>query len=883
MFVLRPRVVVVLVLIAVGVALPDRSAHAADGAVIKAVLDTAQTGDNLLKAEAWSPYEQGFERQGQTFFCDNSADAKSQRGAAQSVVLNQVRPEPIVASAWSRAEDVGGGPDSDYSLYLDLEYADGTPLWGQTGNFRTGTHDWERRLVVVLPEKPVKRLTCYTLFRGHGGKAWFRDVELRVIRTPEGAATFDGVPVVRRKASVEGFQVRDVALGSDFVEIEREALGLKLECTRTEQDGATMLDVTLTDTTGKDRAVTLLYVIPVMRSSPQSSRHTPCAVRFSSLVLRSPSVVRGSPSVVRGSPDPAPVVRGSPDPAHPPTAGLRGELKSHAEEEKEGADGTQSVPATLRWLHDPRKAIDVEPAREYVNATQFRVGANGRLSRYPLGAVAEGERGVALGIDMARPAFYRIGYNAGTGELFLAYDLGLAPEKPAARVRFCRYAFDAAWGFRSALARYYAIFPEAFRCRTPEQGLWMPFAKISKVQGWEDFGFKFKEGNDETRWDDEHGIVTFRYTEPMTWWMTMPKEMPRTVDAAVTEARRLADGGNAWAKALLTSGYHDETGRFPARLLDTPWCNGAVWSMNSMPKIPGEATDFRNKWSPAIRESLYGPKRSADLDGEYIDSSEGYVTDELDFRRDHFAAADTPLAFSPESRKPAIFRGLVAFEYVRGIADDVHAMGKLMMANGAPTRLPWLCPMLEVLGTETDWHRGGRWMPMSDAELLYRRSMCKGKPYCFLMNTVFEEFSSELVEKYMKRSLAYGMFPGFFSHNASQGHYFSRPELYDRDRPLFKKYVPLCKRVAEAGWEPVPLARSSDERVYVERFGPRYLTVLNDSPETRTVTITLDGQPPAAARELVAARDLPCEGGKITLTLPAEEVAVLDLDGWLLP
>ena len=92
---------------------------------------------------------------------------------------------------------------------------------------------------------------------------------------------------------------------------------------------------------------------------------------------------------------------------------------------------------------------------------------------------------------------------------------------------------------------------------------------------------------------------------------------------------------------------------------------------------------------------------------------------------------------------------------------------------------------------------------MTDADLLYRRALCKGKPYCFLMNSRFEEFSHELVEKYMKRALAYGMFPGFFSHNASEGHYFTRPELYDRDRPLFTKYVPLCRKVAEAGWEPM--------------------------------------------------------------------------------
>ena len=188
-----------------------------------------------------------------------------------------------------------------------------------------------------------------------------------------------------------------------------------------------------------------------------------------------------------------------------------------------------------------------------------------------------------------------------------------------------------------------------------------------------------------------------------------------------------------------------------------------------------------------------------------------------------------------------------------------------------------------MAGTETNWNQHGRWQPMSDADLLYRRAMCKGKPYCFLMNTEFEEFPYELVEKYMKRSLAYGMFPGFFSHNASQGHYFTRPELYDRDRPLFKKYVPLCKRLSEAGWEPITLARSSDEHVYLERFGPRYLTVFNDSPERRTATITLDGYRPSSSgklvgRELLSGRSISWQDHKTTLTLAGEDVAVLELE-----
>ena len=164
-----------------------------------------------------------------------------------------------------------------------------------------------------------------------------------------------------------------------------------------------------------------------------------------------------------------------------------------------------------------------------------------------------------------------------------------------------------------------------------------------------------------------------------------------------------------------------------------------------MPRIEGEVTDFKNKWNPELRERLYGLRARADLDGEYVDSSEGYVTDELDFRREHFAAAETPLTFSLDSRRPAIFRGLIVFEYIRAIAQDVHAMNKLMMANSTPSRLCWLVPLLDVVGTETNWNPNGTWQPMSDSELLYRRSLCKGKPYCFLMNTRFEQFSHDLV------------------------------------------------------------------------------------------------------------------------------------------
>ncbi len=773
---------------------------ATDGVVLKKVIDARNAGKNLLNPSAWRPWQKGFERQGGVFVCDNASDSQARRGASQTVVLDQSRPEPIVATAWSRAEGVGGGRNSDYSLYLDLVYTDGTPLWGQVAPFNVGTHNWEKKQVIVFPDKPVRSVSFHMLFRRHAGKAWFRDPELRVSKPPTGACLFDGVPVSLSGPKEEGFQVRDVAANSDFVRLEHSALGLELKRHKQQGGGAGFFDVTVSDTTGRDRAITLVYAVPVRAEN-------------------------------------------------------------------------------CRWLQDPRRSLSIEQGREYLIAGSSSAGANGRLSRYPFAAVLSADQGVGLGIDMARPAFFRVGYNAQSEELFLAYDIGLAPEKPSARVRFSKFAFEPEWDFRGALACYYEIFSDHFRCRTPEQGLWMPFAKISDLKDWQDFGFEFKEGTNETAWDDDHGITTFRYTEPMTWWMSMPEGMPRTLESALAEARRLAsEKSDPQARAFLTSGFHDPKGDFAARLRDTPWCNGAVWSINSMPNIRGGITDFKNKWNPQRRRSLYGPGARGKLDGEYIDSSEGYVTDELDFRREHFAAAETPLTFAQDSRKVAIFRGLISFEYARALARDVHAMDKLMMANSTPYRLCWLAPQLDVMGTETDWNPGGKWQPMSDRDMLFRRSLCKGKPFCFLMNTRFEEFSHELVEKYMKRALAYGMFPGFFSHNASQGHYFTRPDLYERDRPLFKKYVPLCKLVAEAGWEPITLARSSDSRVYVERFGDRLLTVFNDSAERRTVSIELDRDAASSARDLVSGRPLTWRNRRASLILDGEDVAVIEMD-----
>lgn len=533
----------------------------------------------------------------------------------------------------------------------------------------------------------------------------------------------------------------------------------------------------------------------------------------------------------------------------------------------------------LVFEEDPRTAVPLaDNAPQRSDAQAMGCGAGG-LNRWPFGAVSVGGHGFALGIDTAHPAYFRTAVHPRTRLLFIAFDLGLAPEKRTAAFAFRRFTFTG--GFRGALAAYAAREPDAFKTRVPEQGIWMPFRAIKSVENWQDFGFKFKEGNDETAWDDAHGIFTFRYTEPTTWWLSMDKAHGTnrfTMADCLAKVESLAAKGDPRARAWRGSVMRDEDGARVGRVMDTPWCRGAIWLLSPLPDIAG-VCEYKVKNTEADFAKFYAKPFPVGQDGEYIDSAEGYLTPTLDFNRAVFAASDTPLVFSSdEDHRPALFKGLSMYEYVRRTAARVWPRGRFVMANGVPGRWPWLPAYVDVGGTETQWiDEEGRWRPESHRSLLYKRALSMGKPYCYLQNVDFEKFAYADMENFMRHCVAYGLFPGCFSHNASEGHYFTRPEVYNRDRPLFKKYVPLCKMLSEAGWRPVnTLVASTDSRVFVEQFGARYVTVFNSA--RATVKVRLTAKVGARASEHVEGGEVSFADGVATLELAPDAVRVLDFN-----
>jgi hypothetical protein len=385
----------------------------------------------------------------------------------------------------------------------------------------------------------------------------------------------------------------------------------------------------------------------------------------------------------------------------------------------------------------------------------------------------------------------------------------------------------------------------------------MPFSKIQDVQGWQDFGFRFREASYDKSiaWDDANNILTFRYSEPTTWWMPMEKTAPHNYETALKQAQSYIDEKNTnteRSEALLNSGMRRADGTLALRFIDAPWADGAVWNLNTLPGLSGVSTGAKLVWNDTRKAQYASKEPFGELDGEYLDSTEAYVTTDLDFDRDHFAAATTPLTFDSETHQPGVYKELMIYELARQMHHDLKAMGKYLFANSTPHRICFLTPWFDALGTETNWLQSNKFTPPDDQTMNLWRTMSGQKAYCLLQNTNMEAFGP-YVEKYFQRSLFYGIFPGFFSADASTHPYWENPAWYNRDRSLFKKYIPLIQNLSAAGWQPVTWARSDNSQIRLERFGSvpgdkyvqenathLYLTAMNTSDELQHTIIKIE-------------------------------------------
>jgi hypothetical protein len=295
---------------------------------------------------------------------------------------------------------------------------------------------------------------------------------------------------------------------------------------------------------------------------------------------------------------------------------------------------------------------------------------------------------------------------------------------------------------------------------------------------------------------------------------------------------------------------------------------------------------FYGRWLLDRIEKFFADfRKRGELDGFYYDG----LTTGINYRREHFRHAAYPPSWDPVAKKPYLYNYFSSVEWARLVAEKLHGMGKFTMMNGAMGASPFCAPYLDVMGAETG-------LNISRADYSFVKTVCHYKTFATLLKGNYAKLTSAEIELFMKRCLAYGVFPGFFDWPPSGlgpgGTYWDHPEYYERDRLLFRKYQPLVKTIAAAGWEPLTFASAADAALQVERFGAMkrgrvFFTVLNDSmePVRSTLTVAAD-KLNLPSKDLfvfdeVTQRRLGCEvnGGAliIPLELPPQSVALVHI------
>lgn len=785
---------------------------------------------------------------------------------SQNVVLNQTKAAPLVVSAWSKAEGVEGSKGAEYSVWVDLQYQDGTPLYGQRATFEPGTHDWQKAEYSFVVSKPVKTATVHLLFRrGFTGSVWFDDVSLQelqvssglifdrtpaagaeahaagavsnTIQTPDGTLQlgFDGTGVpasfnVGGKSLLGkapgGFWLRDVAANGPWlrpdctvqanktglsVSGEEKAAGLALTADWTPSEGGLDAHVTVRDLTGKDRAITAYFVLPV-------------------------------------------------------------------------------ADLPWQWHDDVLHSSVTTGGGEYSNTGGWPI--SGVASAYPWCSITSEQAGLSLSAPMDCPRVARFTYNATLKCLYIAVNLGIAPDTAnfpsQADLRFSIYSHDPQWGFRAAAEKYYQRNPQSFVKRLQRGGIWNAFGPIQKIKGWEDFGFAYDE-NSETplQFDNDNNITSFRYIEPMTYWLPMAKSYPRTYAGAMQALQDNLEKGNAsakqWAQVTQCCGVYNHDQKLDLSVQNQSWCDGAVFTLNPDPNLAETPQcpvnkghlGYSKEWADKGLMQKTGPR----LDGIYLDSMPNWG-EVRNWRRDHWKTVEVPLTFDTEYKQPVLMQIFSTWQYSNWIAQDVHGRGGVMHGNGG-TLWPYFPALLDITGQETG-------TILSPEVMAAARTLMCHKPYSPLLNTRFEKLPDSFLVDYFHRSLVWDIFPSFFDGDYFEdgkwkiARFWDIPELCERVRPLYKQFIPILRRMYDAGWEPVTEARTTTPSVQIERYGggegrETLLAVFNSGKGSVEAKVTIAaktlGLPVGAkASALVNPRelDLTPNGKDLVVTVPLE-------------
>ncbi len=518
--------------------------------------------------------------------------------------------------------------------------------------------------------------------------------------------------------------------------------------------------------------------------------------------------------------------------------------------------------------------------------SQFDGVGQHSVSILPLAAVSDNDCGVAIANSMLDPRLIKYHFNVdgnGVSRLYADVLLGLAAETSRfpgkANFTLVLYSFEPDEGFRSAVARYYELFPECFVHNSKYEGAWALW--ISELDAAKECGIGYNQCEfeylkpDNFAKSEKAGLFNSQYSEPWGYWMPLPtgwgKEhlSPEKTTYSLNHPLITAD-----YKALLEKdlGDEEEADRFPgitrdfaARALantviwrnpDGEWsfncnygfqwgkrgaegCEGIIVLADSNPEIPSP-----NRWDVQMNQIRYAEKMAAEAGSRihvvYLDSLVYMLGwNEFSFRRDLWQYTDVPLTWAMVDGKavPASHQALNNAMFLRKHWDFCKENGYLSMGNSWSPVVQFCIPWLDILGAGEHSSRESL-PPLADFATM--RLLCKDKPISTMDYVLsFADVSGELVESRLNYLMIYGVYSG--TANA-----WNNPDVIAKFAPAMKKYAPILKAVNEAGYQvetKVAVSGKRSNQILLERWGTSpatglYLTCRNTSKQPAEVVLT---------------------------------------------
>lgn len=509
------------------------------------------------------------------------------------------------------------------------------------------------------------------------------------------------------------------------------------------------------------------------------------------------------------------------------------------------------------WFTDAEERETIEPGRNY-RYTYRCISGVGECSIYPWSAVTTANAGLTLALPLSQgPRVFLLQHDQRARETSITFFFGLtkdAGRHPSrAPFSFVLYTADPRWGMRSAMERYYRLFPESFVKRPPFEG-YLNYANLERfdpathrlvlkgnraLDDASDFGegykflyhvhgcydFRMVPSSDPNRPRD---AVVFSLLRKM---VEQEHTKRRGYVPTVETLKKIVFGPQGQIRYLGDTRYwraHEGYNH-----TDRPgW--GLNFRVNEDPDVSAYvATVSRHK----AEEYAKNPNRRP-WDAMFTaDAIEGYMCNRasLDYRREHFETTLVPLTFGKDNLLPAMPNTIWDF-HAKCWWPLTNKYRIVTYGNSNSYEQAFTLPFVDVPMTE------GNWDPRHDGRLdRYLRGMAYHKiwRYWHAWNRAggYGDTDPENVYRHFRRGLAYAVYPAVYSLETA---------TYDleRYRAWFRRYVPAIEELSSAGWEPIPYAHAAGG-VIVERYGnfakgELHFTLRNYSDGPVKTTLSLD-------------------------------------------